>query len=75
MPALDIGLALIGVAAGLASWGICYLRFGFPAYLIPLYPVTIVLALYIAFRSVLLAVQGQSTWKGRTLVRHRVRWW
>ena len=31
VPALDTGIALIGVAAGLASWGICYLRFGFPA--------------------------------------------
>jgi hypothetical protein len=75
VPALDTGLALVGVAAGLASWGLSYLRFGVPAYLIPLYPVTLLLALYIALRSVLLAAQGQSTWKGRTLVRNRVRWW
>ena len=75
VPALDTGLALIGVAAGLASWGLAYLRFGVPAYLIPLYPVTLLLALYIALCSVLLAAEGQSTWKGRTLVRNRVRWW
>ena len=75
VPALDTGLALVGVVAGLASWGLAYLRFGVPAYLIPLYPVTLLLALYIALRSVRLASQGQSTWKGRTLVRNRVRWW
>ena len=57
------------------SWGLAYLRFGVPAYLIPLYPVTLLLALYIALRSVRLAAQGQSTWKGRTLVQNRVRWW
>jgi chlorobactene glucosyltransferase len=75
VPAFDTGLALIGVTAGLASWGLAYLRFGIPAYLIPLYPITLLLALYIALRSVRLAAQGQSTWKGRTLVRNRVRWW
>ena len=75
VPALDTGLALVGVVAGLASWGLAYLRFGVPAYLIPLYPVTLLLALYIALRSVRLAAEGQSTWKGRTLVRNRVRWW
>ena len=75
VPALDTVIALIGVALGLASWGICYLRFGFPVRLIPLYPVTLLLAMYIAVRSVAQIVQGQSTWKGRTLVRHHVRWW
>jgi chlorobactene glucosyltransferase len=75
VPALDVGIALIGVAAGLASWGLTYLRFGIPAYLIPLYPATLLLAVTIAVRSVLLAAQGGSTWKGRRLLRHRVRWW
>ena len=75
IPALDIGIALVGVAAGLASWGICYVRFGFPPHLILFYPVTVSLAVYIAFRSAVLAVRGRSSWKGRTLVRHRVRWW
>jgi len=75
VPALDMGIAVVGLAAGLASWGLAYLRFGIPAYLIPLYPVTLILALVIALRSILLVVRGQSTWKGRTLVRNRARWW
>ncbi len=75
VPALDAGIALLGVALGLASWGLCHLRFGFPAYLIPLYPLTILLALFIAFRSIALVRRGRTTWKGRTLAQHRVRWW
>ena len=75
VPALDTGIALVGVAAGLASFGLTYLRFGIPAYLISLYPVTLLLATYIAVRSVFLALRGQSTWKGRTLLQNQVRWW
>ena len=75
VPALDAGIALLGVALGLASWGLCHLRFGFPAYLVPLYPFTILLALFIAFRSIALVRRGRTTWKGRTLGQPRVRWW
>ena len=75
VPALDTGLALVGVTAGLDRGASRIVRFGIPSYLILLYPVTSLLALYIALRSVRLAVQGQSTWKGRTLVRNQVRWW
>lgn len=74
-PALDTGIALGGVAAGLASWGMSHLRFGFPARLVPLYPLTMLLALAIAVRSVALVRRGQTTWKGRTLAQRRVRWW
>ncbi len=75
VPALDAGIALLGVALGLASWGLCHRRFGFPAYLVPLYPFTILLALFIAFRSIALVRRGRTTWKGRTLGQPRVRWW
>jgi chlorobactene glucosyltransferase len=75
VPKVDAGIALVGVALGLASWGICHLRFGFPLRMTPLYPVTILLALYIAVRSVVLALRGRATWKGRTLAQHPVRWW
>jgi chlorobactene glucosyltransferase len=74
-PALDTVIAGFGVAFGLASWGICYLRFGFPVRMTSLYPVTILLAVYIAVRSFILALQGRATWKGRTLDQHPVRWW
>lgn len=75
VPNLDAGIALAGVAAGLASWGMSHLRFGFPARLIPLYPLTMLLALTIALRSVALVRRGRTTWKGRTLVQRPVRWW
>lgn len=75
VPALDAGIALVGVVCGLASWGLCHLRFGFPLGLVPLYPMTILLGLFIAVRSVTLIWRGRTTWKGRTLVQHRVRWW
>lgn len=75
LPELDTGIALVGVAAGLASWGMSHLRFGFPARLIPLYPLTMLLALAIAVRSVALVRRGQTTWKGRTLAQRPVRWW
>ena len=47
----------------------------FPLYLALFYPVTTVLVLFIAARSMALAVRGRSTWKGRTMVRARIRWW
>lgn len=75
VPNLNVGLALAGVAAGLASWGMSHLRFGFPAWLIPLYPLTMLLALAIALRSVALVRRGRTTWKGRTLAQQPVRWW
>mgnify|MGYP000961496188 CR=1 FL=1 len=75
LPALDTGVALAGVAGGLASWGMSHLRFGFPARLIPLYPLTMLLALAIAVRSVALVRRGRTTWKGRTLAPQPVRWW
>lgn len=75
VPALDAAIAFLGVALGLASWGLCHLRFGFPIYLVPLYPVTILLGVFIAFRSVALVRRRRTTWKGRTLAQHQVRWW
>jgi len=75
VPNLDTGIALAGVAAGLASWGMSHLRFGFPARLVPLYPLTMLLALAIALRSVALVRRGRTTWKGRTLAQQPVRWW
>ncbi|MCX6032158.1 MAG: glycosyltransferase [Chloroflexi bacterium] len=75
IPALDAGIALAGIAAGLASWGLCTLRFGFPARTLPLYPVTVLLALSIAVRSVVLVRRGRTTWKGRTLAQGSLRWW
>mgnify|MGYP005849052077 CR=1 FL=1 len=62
-------LASISVTGSLLLWAITYWRFGFPLYLAPLYPVTILLAILVAMRSKALTLTGQATWKGRTLFR------
>jgi len=62
LSALAIGLALL-------SWGVVYWQFRLPLYLTLLYPLTIVLAVYLAARSLILSLAGQATWKGRRLAK------
>jgi chlorobactene glucosyltransferase len=68
-------MAAAGIFFAVLLWGISNARFGLPLYLALFYTVTTVLALFIAARSVAFAVRGRSTWKGRTMVRTRIRWW
>jgi chlorobactene glucosyltransferase len=67
-PLLEI---LSGLAIGLALllWGTVYWQFHFPLYLTFLYPLTILLVVYLAARSLLLSLTGQATWKGRRLTK------
>jgi chlorobactene glucosyltransferase len=62
LSALAVGLALL-------SWGVVYWQFRLPLYLTLLYPLTIVLAVYLAARSLILSLAGQATWKGRRLAK------
>lgn len=75
IPALDAAIAGAGVVFGFTLWGLSHLRFRFPLWLTLFYPISMLLALVIAVRSVVLAVRGRSTWKGRTLIRPQIRWW
>jgi hypothetical protein len=54
-------------------WAISDLRFGFPLYLALLYPLTIMMATAVAIFSVIFALTGRSTWKGRTLFEPKVK--
>ena len=74
LSAYSLATAAAGVFFALLLWGISDRCFRFPLYLALLYPISIVLALVIAGRSLVLAVRGRSTWKERTLVRAPVRW-
>jgi chlorobactene glucosyltransferase len=74
LPALSVRLAVISIAVSLLLWGITHWRFGFPLYLALLYPLTIILAVIIALRSMVLTLAGRTTWKGRTLARQKIRW-
>ena len=60
---------LAALAVGLAwwLWGLTHRRFGYPAYLSPLYPLTIGLSVIIAFSSLVLTRIGRATWKGRVI--------
>ncbi len=68
---LSAGLALAAVAASLVLWGLACLRFRFPLYLVPLYPASVLLAVLISARSLVLSLAGRATWKERTLVREK----
>jgi chlorobactene glucosyltransferase len=63
----SILLAVAAVAASLLLWGLSYWRFGFRLWLVLLYPLSVLSAMWLALRSLLLTVRGRATWKGRTL--------
>jgi chlorobactene glucosyltransferase len=55
------------VALSLVLWAMFYRRFHFPLYLTTLYPLTVTIAVLLAFRSMALTVTGRAVWKGRVL--------
>lgn len=59
--------AIAAVTLALLLWAVFYRRFRFPLYLTLLYPLTLALALLIAFRSLVLTRLGRAVWKGRVL--------
>jgi chlorobactene glucosyltransferase len=67
-------LAAAAIAVSLLLWGITHWRFGFPLYLAFLYPLTVLLTVAIAMRSMVVTLSGRATWKGRRLGVPRVRW-
>jgi len=75
IPADATRLASISVLQSVLLWGMANWRFGFPAYLTLFYPLSILTALGIAIRSLVLTTGGRATWKGRVLSGQRGRWW
>jgi chlorobactene glucosyltransferase len=75
LPQLSLRLAATGVAVSLLLWGLTHWRFRFSLYLPFLYPLTVLLSVVIAMRSMALTLAGRTTWKGRTLPSSRIRWW
>jgi chlorobactene glucosyltransferase len=68
------GLAVAAIVVSLLLWAVIYRRCGFPLYLALLYPVTIIVAVAIAFRSLYQTVTGRARWKGRRLTAPPLRW-
>jgi len=65
--------AVLAVAEMLALWTIAMSRLRFQRYLALLYPLSVLLFLFVAFRSLAWTATGRATWKGRPLPRQRVR--
>ncbi len=65
----SVTIALRNVALSLTLWGFTCWRFGFPLYLALLYPLTILLTVILAMRSMWLTLLGRTAWKGRPLAR------
>lgn len=70
---LPLSLAVVAIALALLLWGLIHQRFGFPRYLTVLYPLTILLAIIIALRSMILTWTGRATWKQRNLTRPQAK--
>lgn len=73
MSVAQVELAAIAILMSLILWVMLYVRFRHPMYLAFLYPVTLVFIVLIAWRSLALTLAGRTTWKGRQLVRGRLR--
>ena len=62
-----ISLAVIAVAEALVMFWLAYRRFRIPAYLVLLYPVSLLIFTWIAFRSLAHSLTGYQTWKERQM--------
>ena len=65
--------AALAVTEMLILWIITLHRLRFPHYLAFFYPISMLLFLSIAFRSLAWTATGRTAWKGRPLPRQRVR--
>ena len=65
--------AVLAVAEMLALWTIAMSRLRFQRYLALLYPLSVLLFLFVALRSLAWTAAGRAAWKGRPLPRQRVR--
>ena len=60
-------IALIAISEALLMIWLAYRRFRIPAYLVLLYPVSLLIFTLIAFRSLIYSLTGYGTWKGREI--------
>jgi len=63
----------LAAAEMLVLWVIVMVRLRFPPYLAFLYPLHILVLIFIAFRSLFWTVTGRATWKGRVLPRQQIK--
>jgi chlorobactene glucosyltransferase len=69
LPIKLVWLSILAIGQAILLWGITDLRFGFPIKQAALYPITIVLAVFIGLRSLFAHTFKRGvTWKGRSVV-------
>ena len=66
-------LAWLAVVQAACLFALIYVRFRFPVALTALYPISIVLFVWLAFRSLIYNGSGKHSWKDRDLPRPRLR--
>lgn len=67
-------LAWIAILEAALLFAIAFHRFRFPKYLIPLYPVSLAVFVFIAYRSLVFSLIGLGNWKSRKLPRPGLKW-
>lgn len=72
-PTLALAVVEVGLALGIA--GVAYPRFRLPAYLALLFPITALATIAIGICSLVRALAGSNSWKGRPLPEARLRLW
>jgi hypothetical protein len=63
----DPALPLLAVGLALGLWGLCVLRLGLPRVLLLAYPLSVALAVALAWHSLVTTATGRAVWKGRSL--------
>ncbi len=66
--------AALAVMLSLVLWTLAYRRFSFPPLLVFYYPISLVLFIAVAARSLFQTATGTTTWKDRALDRPAMRW-
>jgi len=62
-----VSIAIVAVIEAVLMVGLAYYRFRTPAYLVLLYPLSLFIFTWIAFRSLIYSLTGYGTWKGRDI--------
>lgn len=65
-------LAYVTVGLLLATWAVVCLRFRYGLWYAVAYPMTILVTLQVALRSMVLTLQGRTQWKGRSIAVRRL---
>jgi chlorobactene glucosyltransferase len=74
LPPPAIRMAGLAAALALLLWGLALGKLRFPLWIALAYPLILIVAVVIAFRSLALNLASKATWKGRALARPAIRW-